>query len=115
MTTAARVSPIPARLYGDKRIRRVFDLLDQWAEAEHGRVDRQHQAFAAMVELVVGERAAELPSGDLTSGEAARLLRCSRQQVSKMALSGKLPGAYRLGTEWRIPPRAISALKEADA
>jgi excisionase family DNA binding protein len=43
----------------------------------------------------------------LTPAEAARLLRVSETTVKDWARAGELPGAFKLGKEWRIEARAL--------
>ena len=45
----------------------------------------------------------------LTPAEAARLLRVSETTVKDWARAGDLPGAFKLGKEWRIEAGALLA------
>ena len=45
----------------------------------------------------------------LTPAEAAALLRVSETTVKDWARAGDLPGAFKLGKEWRIEARALLA------
>ena len=46
----------------------------------------------------------------LTPAEAAERLRVTPQTVTGMARRGDLPGAAKVGAQWRIPESAISGL-----
>jgi excisionase family DNA binding protein len=50
----------------------------------------------------------ELPA-ILTPAEAAALLRVSETTVKGWARGGDLPGAFKLGKEWRVETRALVA------
>lgn len=55
----------------------------------------------------MSERKKQMGSGDhVSTGEWARRHGCSREHARKMAASGKLPGAIRVGVQWRIPANA---------
>ena len=45
----------------------------------------------------------------LTTSEAAAHLRLSERQVQQLAAHGQIPGAVKLGRDWRFPakPRVI--------
>lgn len=45
----------------------------------------------------------------LTPAEAARLLRVSETTVKDWARAGDLPGAFKLGKEWRVEREALLA------
>lgn len=45
----------------------------------------------------------------LTPAEAAALLRVSETTVKEWARAGDLPGAFKLGKEWRVETRALVA------
>ena len=45
----------------------------------------------------------------LTPAEAALLLRVSETTVKDWARAGELPGAFKLGKEWRVETRALLA------
>ena len=47
---------------------------------------------------------------DLRVSQAAHRLDVSERTVRRWILSGKLPGAYRPGGEWRIPAEDVEAL-----
>jgi len=46
-------------------------------------------------------------SEHLTDLEAARLLRKHPRTIQRWCQAGKLPGAYKAGRSWRIPPPAL--------
>lgn len=48
---------------------------------------------------------------DLTTAEAAAELRITPATVAIYAKHARLPGAYRVGRTWRIPPEALDAVK----
>ena len=48
---------------------------------------------------------------DLKASEAAKLLRCTRQTIAKLARSGELEGAYRLGRDIHVPRASVDAYK----
>lgn len=43
----------------------------------------------------------------LTSAELATILRCHRSSITRMAGAGEIPGAIRMGAEWRFRREAI--------
>ena len=51
---------------------------------------------------------------EITGGEAARLLGVTRQHISKLALSGKLPGRQVLGRYWVFRRGDVLAYKRAE-
>ncbi len=53
------------------------------------------------------------PDAEITGGEAAKLLQVTRQQISKLARSGKLPGRQVLGRYWVFKRRDVQAYKRA--
>jgi excisionase family DNA binding protein len=54
-------------------------------------------------------------AGDLTDKEVAKLLRKHPRTVQRRCQAGKLPGAYKAGRSWRIPPRALRGAKLGEA
>ncbi len=54
------------------------------------------------------------PDAEITGGEAAKLLQVTRQQISKLARSGKLPGRQVLGRYWVFKRRDVQAYKRAE-
>ena len=49
------------------------------------------------------------PDAEITGGEAAKLLCVTRQQISNLARSGKLPGRQVLGRYWVFKRRDVQA------
>ena len=47
--------------------------------------------------------------GVLTTREAQIALGISRRWLMALLAEGKLPGSYKLGLQWQIPPSAIKA------
>lgn len=53
-----------------------------------------------------------MSTGDLlTTAQAARALGISPQRLRTLLDAGRLPGAYRLGWAWVIPPAALEAVR----
>ena len=46
---------------------------------------------------------------DLTDVEVARVLRMHPRSIQRRCQAGRLPGAYKAGRSWRIPPAALRA------
>jgi len=63
---------------------------------------------AAMAAAVIPTDLAQLPA-ILTPAEAAALLRVAEATVKDWARTGELPGAFKLGKEWRIERDALVA------
>jgi excisionase family DNA binding protein len=59
------------------------------------------------VYLNVAKGYAEEVAGDLSDVEAARLVGKHRRTIQRWCLKGKLPGCYKAGRSWRIPPAAL--------
>jgi excisionase family DNA binding protein len=51
----------------------------------------------------------------LTPGEVAARLSVSRATLYRMADAGMLPGAVRVGAQWRVEPKALEAWVHGDA
>ena len=47
--------------------------------------------------------------GVLTTREAQTVLGISQRRLMALLAEGKLPGSYKLGLQWQIPPAAIQA------
>jgi excisionase family DNA binding protein len=52
---------------------------------------------------------------DLTDVEVAKLLRKHPRTIQRRCQAGELPGAYKAGRSWRIPPRALREAKLGEA
>ena len=46
----------------------------------------------------------------LTSSEVAALLRLTNQSIRELCTDGRFPGAFTVGSRWRIPARNVWAL-----
>ena len=51
---------------------------------------------------------------DLTVDEAAKLLRVNAETVRRLCRMGRLPGAYRVGIQWRVNRDGLDRLRGAD-
>ncbi|HKP99851.1 MAG TPA: hypothetical protein VJ735_05925 [Actinomycetes bacterium] len=56
-----------------------------------------------------------LPKGDLNLTAAGQELGCSANHVKKLVLAGQLPGSYRDGVLWRVPPAALETYRRRKA
>jgi excisionase family DNA binding protein len=52
---------------------------------------------------------------DLSDVEAAAALGTHKRTIQRWCSAGKLPGAYKAGRKWRIPPRALREAKLGEA
>lgn len=52
---------------------------------------------------------------DLKPSEVARELRCHRNTVLALLKAGMVPGAYTVGSRWRVPRRALDNFKLAQS
>jgi len=48
----------------------------------------------------------------LTVDEAAKMLKIHPETVRRLAREGKLPGAYRVGGQWRFDPGCLKPIVE---
>ena len=50
----------------------------------------------------------------LTASQVAARLNISRATLSRLASAGMLPGAVRVGAQWRVEPKALEAWVHGD-
>ena len=50
----------------------------------------------------------------LTPRDVAEILGCERTKAGELLATAKIPGAFRIGVQYRIPARAVRAFIEAE-
>lgn len=97
--------PTPALL---DRLRRAAELLPAGASIT---VSRE----CLLEALGSADVCSEAPAGDLTVAELASQFQRKPSTVRAWLEAGRFPGAYKLrGRDWRVPPAAVQAFREAE-
>lgn len=52
---------------------------------------------------------------DLTLEQVSNIIQMHREHLRRLAVAGRLPGAYRVGCSWRVRADAVEALRRGES